>query len=130
MEEKFLDFDYKESKEELNELAKMHVWDTIVADINDTIYLFYKCSGYDNDGAAFIKKYKDNPHCKVECLGVDDNPWPDGSYHDIFGGEAYGDAQYLITTNINTILKNKWKDDFQYMCTSEEIEKLKKLKFI
>lgn len=130
MKEQFFDFDYEEPKGELEELANEHVWDTMVVDVSDTIYLFYKHSAYDNEGESFIKKYDNDSHSEVEYLGLDDDPYPDGSYHDIFGGEAYGYAQYLITTNIKTILENKWNDDIKYMCTSEEIEKLKELKII
>lgn len=97
---------------------------------NEIIYLFCKFSAYDNDGEPFIKKYENNPHSKVEYLGLDDNPYPDGSYHDILGGEAYGYAQYLIITNLDTILTNRWSSDLKYKCTSEEIEKLKELKII
>ena len=91
---------------------------------NEIIYLFCKFSAYDNTEEPFIEKYKNNSKSKVIKIGVDDNPWPDGSYHDILGGEAYGYTQYVIITDYNTIVENNWSDNLRYKCTSSEIEKL------
>lgn len=85
-----------------------------------TIYLYYKECCYSNEDIAFMNKYKSNPYSKVISLGCDDTRYPDGTFHDIMGGPATGDCEYVITTNLRVIIENHWEDDLQYICEPTE----------
>ena len=85
-----------------------------------TIYLYYKECCYSNEDIAFMNKYKSNPYSKVISLGCDDTRYPDGIFHDIMGGPATGDCEYVITTNLRVIIENHWEDDLQYICEPTE----------
>lgn len=89
----------------------------------DIIYMFASFSGYDNDGDAFVKKYKNDPNSIIVCWGVDDDPWPDGTYHDIMGGPALGHCQYTITTTYSNLKDKGWLDDLIYQCEYTEYHK-------
>ena len=95
-----------------------------------TVYLYYKECCYSNEDIAFMNKYKSNPYTKVISLGCDDTRYPDGTFHDIMGGSATGDCEYVITTNLRVIIENHWEDDLQYICEPTEFhEKRITLKF-
>ena len=85
-----------------------------------TVYLYYKECCYSNEDIAFMNKYKSNPYSKVISLGCDDTRYPDGTFHDIMGGPATGDCEYVITTNLRVIIENHWEDDLQYICEPTE----------
>ena len=95
-----------------------------------TVYLYYKECCYSNEDIAFMNKYKSNPYSKVISLGCDDTRYPDGTFHDIMGGPATGDCEYVITTNLRVIVENHWEDDLQYICEPTKFhEKRITLKF-
>ena len=81
-----------------------------------TIYLYYKECCYSKDDILFTNKYSINPYSKVVRIGCDDDIWPDGTYHDIMGGEATGNSEYVITTNLRALVENDWLDDLKYLC--------------
>ena len=47
---------------------------------------------------------------------MDDDVWPDGTYHDIIGNEALGHSQYVITTTYGNLKDNGWLNDLIYQC--------------
>lgn len=87
---------------------------------DDKIYMFAKFSSYDNDGDRFVEKYEQDPNSVIEYICVDDNVWPDGTYHDIIGNEALGHSQYVITTTYGNLKANGWLDDLMYKCEKTE----------
>ena len=85
-----------------------------------TVYLYFKECCYSHSDIRFIDKYSKNEYSKVIRIGCDDDVWPDGTYHDIMGGEATGDSEYVITTNYRVLVENDWLDDLQFICSPTE----------